>query len=206
MSLAAKLCWPHDRPSGMTTRATAPDHRALPLLAALASLPVGCALALALYATPPPLAPTVATGLGLVLVLALALARYDAAVALGGLLLGFQAVDPAPADGVFVVVMAVAFTTRRFRLSSVPRPVVAMLAVFAALNVMASIQVVDAERAIVFFGTTAYLALFAIWLAGYTTSRRRALLLVRAYLASAVVSAADRRARAARGAAGRRAA
>jgi O-antigen ligase len=63
-----------------------------------------------------------------------------------------------------------------------------MLAVFGALNVMASIQVVDPERAIVFFGTTAYLALFSIWLAGYVTSRGRALLLVRAYLGSALVS------------------
>jgi O-antigen ligase len=163
--------------------------RALPVLAALASLPVGGALGLALYAAPPPLALALAGGVGLLLVLALALARYDAAVALGGLLLGLQAVDPAPADGVFFVVIAVAFATRRFRLSSVPRPVVAMFAVFGALNVMASIQVVDPERAVVFFGTTAYLALFAIWLAGYTTSRGRALLLVRAYLGSAVASA-----------------
>lgn len=172
----------------MTTRATLPGDRALPVLGAFLSLPVGCALGLALYTAPPPLALAIAGGLGLVLVLALALARYDATVALGALLLGFQVVDPAPADGVFVVVMAVAFATRRFHLSAVPRPVLAMLAVFAALNVMASIQVVDEERAIVFFGTTAYLALFAIWLAGYTNSRRRALLLVRAYLASAVIS------------------
>ena len=162
--------------------------RALPVLAGLASVPVGGALALALYGAPPPLGLALAGGLGLVLVLALALARYDAAVALGGLLLGMQVVEPAPTDGVFFVVMAVAIATRRFRLSAVPRPVLAMLAVFGALNIMASIQVVDPERAVVFFGTTAYLALFAIWLAGYTTSRGRALLLVRAYLASAVAS------------------
>ena len=159
------------------------------------------ALALALYGAPPPLGLALAGGLGLVLVLALALARYDAAVALGGLLLGMQVVDPAPADGVFFVVMAIAIATRRFRLSAVPRPVVALLAVFGALNVMASIQVVDPERAVAFFGTTAFLALFAIWLAGYTTSRRRSLLLVRAYLATAVASCGDRGARAARRAA-----
>ena len=181
----------------MTTSATMPGSpgparagdRALPVLGALVSLPVGGALGLALYGAPPPLALALAGGFGLVLVLALALARYDAAVALGGLLLGVQVVDPAPADGVFFVVMAVALATRRFRLSSVPQPVVAMFAVFGALNIMASIQVVDPERAVVFFGTTAYLALFAIWLAGYTNSRRRARLLVRAYLGSAVVSA-----------------
>ena len=141
--------------------------RALPVLAAVASLPVGCALGLALYGSPPPLALAVAGGLALILVLALALARYHAAVALGALLLGVQVVEPSPSDGVFFVVMAVALATGRFRLSAVPRPVVAILAVFAALNVMASIQVIDPQRAIVFFGTTAYLALFAIWLAGY---------------------------------------
>ena len=178
----------------MTTRAAMlggarPADRALPVLAAFASLPVGAALGLALYRSPPPLAMAVAGGLGLVLVLALALARYHAAVALGALLLGVQVVDPSPSDGVFFVVMAVAFATRRFHLSAVPRPVLALLAVFGALNVMASIQVVDPERAIVFFGTTAYLALFAIWLAGYLTSRRRARLLLRAYLAAAIASA-----------------
>jgi O-antigen ligase len=163
--------------------------RVLPVLAAVASLPVGGALGLALYGSPPPLAMAVAGGLGLILVLALALARYHAAVALGALLLGIQVVDPSPSDGVFFVVLAVALATGRFRLSAVPRPVIVILAVFGALNVMASIQVVDPERAIVFFGTTAYLALFAIWLAGYVTSRRRARLLLRAYLTAAIASA-----------------
>ena len=172
----------------MTTRATMlsgagpvrAGDRALPLLAAAASLPVGFALGLALYGAPPPLALALAGGLGLLFVLALALARYDAAVALGAVLLAVQVVEPSPSDGVFFVVLAVALVTGRFHLKAVPRPVVVLLAVFGALNVMASVQVVDPERAIVFFGTTAYLALFAIWLAGYTTSRRRALLLVRA--------------------------
>jgi len=178
----------------MTTRAAMlggarPADRALPVLAAFASLPVGAALGLALYRSPPPLAMAVAGGLGLILVLALALARYHAAVALGALLLGIQVVEPSPSDGVFFVLLAVALATGQFRLSAVPRPVVAILAVFGALNVMASIQVVDPERAIVFFGTTAYLALFAIWLAGYLTTRRRARLLLRAYLAAAIASA-----------------
>jgi O-antigen ligase len=162
--------------------------RALPVLAAVVSLPLGCALGLALYGAPPPLALALAGGLGLVLVLALALARYDAAVALGALLLGVQVVEPAPSDGVFFVVMAVALATGRIRLNAVPRPVLAILSVFGALNVMASIEVVDPVRAIVFFGTTAYLALFGIWLAGYVVSPRRALLLVRAYLGAAVAS------------------
>jgi len=163
--------------------------RALPVLAALASLPVGCALALVLYRVPPPHALAVVGAIGLVAILALALARYHAAVALGLALLAVQAVEPAPSDGVFLVVMAVAFATGRFRLRSAPRPVVAILAIFAALNVMAAVQVADVERAVLFFTITLYLALLGLWLPGYVVSRARARLVVRGYLAAAVISA-----------------
>jgi O-antigen ligase len=181
----------------MTTGATTlggrsaarPADRAFPVLAALASLPVGCALALALYQVPPPLALAVAGGLGLVAVLALTLAHNHAAVALGLALLAVQAVDPAPSDGVFLVVMGVAFATGRYRLRSAPRPVIAILAIFAALNVMAAVQVADVERAVLFFAITFYLALLGLWLPGYVVSRARARLVVRGYLFAAVTSA-----------------
>jgi O-antigen ligase len=162
--------------------------RALLALAALASVPVGCALAFGLYRAPLPPAPAIAGGIGLVAILALALARYHAAVALAVLLLGVQAVEPAPADGILLVVMAVAFVTGRFRLRSAPRPVVAILTIFAALNVMAAVQVADVERAAVFFGITLFLALFGLWLPGYVSTGERARLVVRGYLAAAVLS------------------
>jgi O-antigen ligase len=164
-------------------------ERALPALAALASVPIGCALAFGLYRAPLPPALAITGGVGLVMVLALALARYHAAVALGLVLLGVQAVDPAPPDAILVVVMAVAFVTGRFRLRSAPRPVVVLLTIFAALNVMAAVQVADVQRAAVFFAITLFLALFGLWLPGYVVSWERARLVVRGYLFAAVTSA-----------------
>jgi hypothetical protein len=162
--------------------------RAVPALGALAGVLVGCALALALYlAALPPAA--VAAGVALVAVLALALARYNAAVGLGLLLLAVQAVDPAPSDGVFAVVLAVALVTRRFRLRSAPRPVVVILTIFGALNLMAAIQVADVGRAALFFSITLCLALFGLWLPGYVVSAARARLVVRGYLAAALIAA-----------------
>jgi O-antigen ligase len=161
--------------------------RAILALGALVSVPVGCALALVLYLLPlPPVA--IAGGVALVAVLALALARYHAAVALGLVLLAVQAVDPAPSDGVFAVVLAVAFATGRFRLRAAPRPIVVILTIFGALNVMASVQVADVGRAAMFFSITLFLALFGLWLPGYVVSAARARIVVRGYLAAAVLS------------------
>ena len=159
--------------------------RAILALGALVSVPVGCALALVLYVLPLPPA-AIAGGVALVAVLALALARYHAAVALGLVLLAVQAVDPAPSDGVFAVVLAVAFATGRFRLRAAPRPIVVILTIFGALNVMASVQVADVRRAAMFFSITLFLALFGLWMPGYVVSARRARLVVRGYLAAAV--------------------
>ena len=52
-----------------------------------------------------------AFGVGLLGTLALALSRYDAAVALGVLLLAVVRIEPAPSDLVFAVVIAVALVT-----------------------------------------------------------------------------------------------
>jgi O-antigen ligase len=177
--------------SALTTRAPARlGDRALGALAVLAAVPAGCALGLALYRFPPPLAVTMAGGVGLVAVLALALARFHGAVALAFVLLGVVVVDPAPADGVFCVVMAVAVTAGGFRMRTVPRAVVAILAAYAALNLMSAMQVADPGRAALFFAITLYLALLALWLPDYLVSVERARLVVRAYLLAAVASAA----------------
>src|SRR5918997_1222128 len=169
-----------------------PPHigdRALAALALLLSVPAGIALGLVLYRFPPPLALAVVGGAGLVGVLMLALARTHAAVALGFALLGVVLVDPAPSDGVFVVVMAVTLLGRRVVMGDVPRSIPIILAVYAALSVMSALQVTDPVRAAVFFGTTVYLALFALWLPGYVVSENRARLVVRAYLFAAAASA-----------------
>jgi O-antigen ligase len=167
-----------------------PAEWTLPVLAAVASVPCGLALAFALYRFPVPLAPLVVAGGGAVCILALALARYHAAVALGTLLLGVVVVEPAPSDAVFLTVIAVAIATGRFSLRHTPAPVVCLLGAFAALNLASAIQVADPERAAVYFMITLYLMVFALWLPGYLTSAGRAQLLVRAYVAAAVISAA----------------
>ena len=54
----------------------------------------------------------------MIAVLALAIARSHAAVALAFALLGVVLVEPAPSDGVFLVLMAIAVVGRRFRVSA----------------------------------------------------------------------------------------
>jgi O-antigen ligase len=158
--------------------------------AALGGALLGLVLAVLLYRFPPPLELALAGGIAMVAVLALALARYHAAVALGFALLGVVAVEPAPADGVFLVLMAIAFVSRRFRLSAVPLPVVAVLGLLVVLNLLSAVQVTDPQRAASYFLITLFVAAMAVWLPGYVVTQRRARLVVRAYLFAAVSSAA----------------
>lgn len=139
---------------------------------------------------PIPLPIVLASGIGLLATLFLALARYHAAIALGVLLLAAVRLEPAPADMVFGVVIAVAFATGRFRLERVPLGVTSLVALFLALNLLASVEVVDTARAVQFFAITLYLAVFGIWLTAFVQSAQRARLVLVSYLVAAVVSAA----------------
>ena len=94
----------------------------------------------------------------MIAVLALAIARYHAAVALAFVLLGVVLVEPAPSDGVFVVLMAIALVGRRFRLAAVPFPVIAALGTLAALNLLSAVQVADPARAASYFVVSVFLA------------------------------------------------
>jgi len=172
-----------------TTAAGRPARSPSGAGAAFGALVIGLVLAVALYRFPPPLPLVVAGGLGLVAVLALALARYHAAVALGFGLLGIVIVEPAPADGVFFVLMAIALVNRRFHLRRAPVAVVVAIGTFAALNLLSAVQVADPERAASYFMITLFVAAVGLWLCGYVTSRGRAQLVVRAYLVAAVGSA-----------------
>jgi hypothetical protein len=177
----------------MSTFAAGPrtpaPRRILPALAALASIPAGLAMAVALYRYPLAPAVAVAAGAGLVILLALTLANVHAAVALGVVLLGVVAFEPAPSDAVFFVVIVVSAATGALHLRGAPRPAVAILVAFGALNVISAMQVADPQRAALFFSITAYLAVFAVWLPGYVVTRARARLILRAYVVAAVTSA-----------------
>ncbi len=172
----------------MAAVTTAPRSRGV-AGAPLAAGALGLVLALLLYRFPPPLGLSLAGGVAMLAVLALAVARYHAAVALAFGLLGVVIVEPAPSDGVFVVLMGIALVGRRFRLSAVPFPVIAALGTLAALNLLSAVQVADPQRAASYFLISVFVAVMALWLSGYVTTRGRARLLVRAYLVAAVSSA-----------------
>jgi hypothetical protein len=148
------------------------------------------ALGIVLSRDPLPLTVLLAIGIGLLGILFLALGRYHAAVALGVLLLAAVRLEPAPTDLVFGVVIAVAFATGRLAFDRVPLSVTLLVSAFLALNLLASIEVIDAARAVEFFAITLYLGVFGLWLTGYVCSVRRARLVLVAYVAAAVVSAA----------------
>jgi hypothetical protein len=156
----------------------------------LALLAVALVAGVILARHPPTFTVVFAVGIGLLGTLMLALARYNAAVALGVFLLAAVRVEPAPADLVFAVVIAVALATGRFRVRRVQLAVTILVGLFLALNLLASIEVIDATRAMLFFSITLYLGVFALWLSDYVRSVPRARLVAVAYISAAVASAA----------------
>jgi O-antigen ligase len=159
------------------------------LLAAAAGLLIAAFLGVALSRYPPTLELAAAAGIGLVAVLALALISLEAAAALGFALLGVVLFEPAPTDLVFFVVIAVALVTGRFDIRRVPAAVVGIIGTFLALSLVSAVEVVDVERALTFFATTLYVAVFGLWVAGWVASRRRARIAAGGYLVAAVVAA-----------------
>ena len=148
------------------------------------------ALAVAVYRYPPPeLGFVVAGGLALVGMLALALSRYDAAVAIGFLLLGVVKVEPAPSDVIFAVVIAVTVATGRFDLSRVPFAVLLALGAFITFNVLSVIEAIDPGVAAIYLSVTLFLAVLSVWLCVYVDSIRRARIVVISYLGAALFSA-----------------
>jgi O-antigen ligase len=177
-------CYALARPSNVGRRRTAV------LVATALAAAFAAVLALVLAAYPPTLALAVAAGVGLVGVLVLALTNYDAAALLGFALLGIVLAEPAPADLVFFVVIAVGLVTGRFRLRRVPPAVLAIIGVFFALNLLSAVEVVDMARALTFFATTIYVAVLGLWITGWITNRRRAKLAAGGYLVAAVAACA----------------
>jgi O-antigen ligase len=175
--------------AALARRRLAPQDALLGVASALAAFGLALVLAVTLARQPLPLGLVVLAGAALVGTLALALVRYDAAVGLGVALLGVVVVDPAPSDLVFVVVIAVAAVSGRFDLARVPKTVIVAIVVFAVLNLVSSVEVIDPARAAAFFSITLYLAVFALWLTGYVVSPRRARVIARGYVFAAVTAA-----------------
>jgi O-antigen ligase len=165
-------------------------RRGLGALGATATgLLLALALSLVLTRYPPTVELAVVAGLALLAVLALALSSQEAAAALGFGLLGIVLIEPAPADLVFFVVIAVALVTGGLRRQGVSGATVGIVGALLALNLVSAVEVVDYERALTFFATTAYVAVLALWCAGWVTSRRRAKVAAGGYLVAAGLSA-----------------
>jgi O-antigen ligase len=158
------------------------------LVAAVLSM-IAVAMAWALYRYPPTAQVVAAGSLGLGGMVALAIGRYEAAVALGFLLLGVVRIEPAPSDGVFAIVMAIALVTGRFDIRRVPLTVFALIGTLITLNLFSAIEALDPAVAGRFFLITLYLGVFSIWFTGYVNSTRRARLVMVAYVAGAVAVA-----------------
>ena len=161
----------------------------MPALGVLLALALSAALARGLGGAGPSLLASVAAGVGLLAVVALAIWRYDAAVALGFLLLGIVRFEPAPVDGVMAVVIAVALVTGRFDLRSAPLWANGLVAVFLVLNLLSCIEAVKPGRAASFMSITIYLCLLGLWTSGYVRTVRRAHMVFVIWLGVALVSA-----------------
>ena len=119
----------------------------------------------------------------------LAVLHVEAAAFLGLALLGVVVVDPAPADFVLLVVIAVTLATGRFR-ARVPTGALLALGGFLGLSLLSAVEVVDHGAAALYLGISMYLTLAALWLSGFVDSRRRARVVAGGYLTAAATSAA----------------
>lgn len=142
-------------------------------------------IAFTLYRYPPSPALVAVLGVGALGVLALAIWSYEAAVTLGFLLFGIVVIEPAPPDGVFAVVIAVAFVTGRFNVNRVPLVVFGLVGAFIVLNILSTIEAIDPKLAARFMTITIYLCVFGVWFTSYLDSERRALQVMRAYIVPA---------------------
>jgi hypothetical protein len=147
------------------------------------------ALSFILYRHPP--SSIIVIGFAIVLLgsLSLAILGYDAAVAIGVILLAAVRFEPAPTDVVFAVLMVVGLATGRFSLRRITPGPVLLVGVFVALNLVSAIDVIDGPRAVEFLGITVYVAALGLWLASQVTSSTFARRIVKWYVAAAVVSA-----------------
>lgn len=146
-------------------------------------------LTLALWAREPSAKLIVALGVGLVTLTTLALWNENAAVFLAALLLAVVRVEPAPTDAVFLIVIAISAASGRLAPLRAPAPIVVFVGSYLTLNVLAATQAVHFGKAIKFSFTTFYLAVLALWLTGWLTTRTRVRVVVRGYLAACALSA-----------------
>ncbi|MEN0011916.1 MAG: O-antigen ligase family protein, partial [Solirubrobacteraceae bacterium] len=181
-TLPQRSASPQDDRTGHTSRITI-------ALAALTALVLGGGAVLTFEKVAPSLPEAIIGAVGLICLVFLAVGRYEAAVALGFLLSGVVKIEPAPPDGVFAVIIAIAVVSGRLRIDRIPAPVAGLLAALVSLNVLSFAAALNIGTGIRFVAITLYVILFGIWLAGYADRDTRGRRIVIAWLWIAVISA-----------------
>jgi O-antigen ligase len=118
---------------------------------------------------------------------ALAAARLDLAIGIGFLVLGVVKVEPAPSDALLSVVIAVCALGGALDLRRVPGPMLMLLTLLLAINVLSMLDAVALGAAARFLSITLYMVVLAVWLASWATTPARVRLVVRAYVIGAAL-------------------
>jgi O-antigen ligase len=147
---------------------------------------LGLALGVGLSLRPVSAPLLVGAGASLVALLLLAIVRYDLAVAVGVLLLPIVRVEPAPVDGVFAIIIALAAVTGRIELRRLPLSMAVLAGSFISLYTISAMNAIDGRRAAQWLSVTIYLVAFAAWVCCYVDRESRTRVLLRLYLFVAV--------------------
>jgi hypothetical protein len=86
------------------------------------------------------------------------------------------------------VLAALAVVTGRVHLRRIPVPIVGLLAVLVVLNILSMAGAAEMGEALRYGAITLYLIVLAVWLTSYLRNAARTQLVVRAYVAGAVIS------------------
>jgi O-antigen ligase len=172
----------------LTTLPASTEGRAAPLAGLVGAAAAAAVLGMVLAADPPPQTILAAGIAGVAVMLGLAVTSYEAAVALGFVLFGVVRVEPAPSDALLAVLAALAVVTGRVHVRRIPVPIVGLLAVLVVLNILSMAGAAEMGEALRYGAITLYLIVLAVWLTSYLRNAARTQLVVRAYVAGAVIS------------------
>ena len=172
----------------LTTLPASTEGRAAPLAGLAGAAAAAVVLGMVLAADPPPQTMVAAGVAGVALMVTLAVVSYDTAVALGFVLFGVVRVEPAPSDALLAVLAALAVVSGRVHLRRIPMPIVGLLAVLVVLNILSMAGAAAMGEALRYGAITLYLIVLAVWLTTYLRTAARTRLVVRAYVAGAVIS------------------
>lgn len=157
--------------------------------ATLALIVLALALAESLSAVNVSLVLGVLGGAALVGFALLVVRRYDTAIVVGLLLMGFVRFQPAPTDAAFAVIIVIAALTGRLRLSRVPLLIRWIVGLMLIVNVLSMMDAVNLGEGLQFLFVTGYLLVFAVWLTAYIDSPAKTRVVLLTWLIVGVASA-----------------